>query len=152
MEITVNQPKLYLTANATTTISNNSNGQDIIEIAVPLDGELIDLGYPRLSGTYKVVNGTWSATFSIDFLLLEQSDGGYVFEAETVSINRNQFLTKDAMIGRLEQLYATYYDKVLNCIFDADRDVINQVKEDFGGTVSMLKIVDTDMVIHLGEH
>jgi len=123
----VNQPKTSLPLNATTAISNNSNGQEMIEIAVPLDDELVDLGYPRLSGTYKEVNGTWSATFSIDFLLLEKPDGDYIFEAETVSINRNQFLTKSAMIGRLEQLYSEYHDKVLNCSFDANSDVIDHV-------------------------
>jgi len=147
----VNQPKLYLPANASTTISNNSNGQDIIEIAVPIDDESVDLGYPRLSGTINVVNGTWSVKFSIDFLLLEQFDGGYVFEAETVAINRNQFRTQDAMIGRLEQLYSEYYDKVMKCNLHADSDVIDQIVDCFGGTVAMLKIVDTDTVICMSE-
>jgi len=148
----VNQSKTSLPLNVITTISNNSNGQEIIEIAIPLDDDLIDLGYPRLSGTYKTVNGTWSATFSIDFLLLEKSDGDYVFEAETVSINRNQFLTKDAMIERLEQLYSEYHYKVLNCSFDADSDVVDHVKEHFDGMVSILKIVDSDTVINLNKH
>jgi len=146
------QPKSYLPANATTTIYNNSNGKEIIEIAVPMDDNLVDLGYPRLSGTFKIVNGTWSVKFSIDFLLLEKSDGDYVFEAETISINRNQFLTKDAMIERLEQLYATYHDKVLNCSFDANSDVIDHVKEHFDGMVSILKIVDSDLLINLDNH
>jgi len=152
MEITVNQSKTYLPLNATTSIFNNSSGQENVEIAVPLDNELIDLGYPRLSGTFKEVNGTWSATFSIDFLLLEKSDGDYVFEAETVSINRNQFLTKDAMIERLEQLYSEYHYKVLNCSFDADSDVVDHVKEHFDGMVSILKIVDSDLLINLDNH
>jgi len=152
MEIPVNKSKPYLPPNASTTIFNNFNGKEIIEIAVPMDDKLVDLGYPRLSGTYKVVNGTWSVKFSIDFLLLQKSDGDYVFEAETISINRNQFLTQDAMIGRLEQLYATYYDKVLHCNFDADSDVIDHIIDYFDGTVGMLKIVDTDTVICMSEH
>ena len=53
---------------------------------MPIDDDLIDLGYPRLFGTFTVVNGTWSVKFIIDFLLLEKSDGDYVFEVETVSI------------------------------------------------------------------
>ena len=147
----MNQSKTYLPLNATTSIFNNSSGQENVEIAVPLDNELIDLGYPRLSGTFKEVNGTWSATFSIDFLLLEKSDGDYVFEAETVAINRNQFRTQDAMIGRLEQLYSEYYDKVMKCNLHADSDVIDQIVDCFGGTVAMLKIVDTDTVICMSE-
>jgi len=148
----VNQRKSYLPPNATTNVSNNSNGKDAVEIAVPIDDDLIDLGYPRLSGTFKIVNGTWSVKFIIDFLLLEKSDGNYVFEVETVSINRNQFRTQDVMIERLEQLYATYYDKVQNCNFDANSDVVYQIKEYFGGMLSILKIVDTNTVIHLGKH
>jgi len=82
MEIPVNQSKPYLPANASTNISNNMHGKETIEIAVLIDDELVDLGYPRLSGTFKEVNGTWSVKFIIDFLLLKQSDGGHVFEAE----------------------------------------------------------------------
>jgi len=148
----VNQPKTYLPLNAITTITNNSNGNKTIEIAVPINGNLIDLGYPRLYGSYKVVNGTWSATFSIDFLLLQKSDGDYVFEAETISINRNQFSSYDAMVGRLEQLYSEYYDKVLNYKFDDASDIIDLVKEYFDGTIAILKIVDSDTAIYIGEH
>ena len=39
MELTVNQRKSYLPPNATTNISNNSNGKDAVEIAVPIDDE-----------------------------------------------------------------------------------------------------------------
>jgi len=146
----VPQPKSYLPFNAFTTIFNDPNGIESIEIAVIIDNEYIDLAYPRLLGTFKVVNETWSVSFVIDFLLLEKSDGDYAFEAETRVINRNQFKNKESMMQRLEQIYATYYDKVQN--FDATGDVIAQVKECFTDTISKLNVLDTDMVIYLGKH
>jgi len=81
----VNLPRSYLPPHATN-ISNTPNGKYTVEIAVPINGDLVDLGYPRLFGTFKIVNGTWSVKFIIDFLLLEKSDDDYVFEVETVSI------------------------------------------------------------------
>jgi len=78
MEIPVNKSKSYLPANASTNISNNIYGKETIEIAVLIDDELVNLGYPRLSGAFKIVNGAWSVKFSIDFLLLEKSDREYV--------------------------------------------------------------------------
>jgi len=146
----VPQPNLYLPFNAFTTIFNDSNGMESIEIAVALDNDYVDLAYPRLLGTFKVVNGKWSVSFVIDFLLLEKLDGDYVFEVETRVINRNQFKTKESMLQRVEQFYTTYYDKVQN--FDATGDVIVQIKECFTGTISMLKILDTEMVLHLGRN
>jgi len=148
----VQQLKSYLPLNATTTISNSAAGREFIEIAVPMDNGLIDLGYPRLSGTFKEVNGTWSVKFTTDFLLLEKTNGDFIFEAETVSINRNQFKTQNIMIQRLEQLYAIYYDKVLNCNFTDNNDVINHIVDYFDNTVSILKIIDTNTAIYIGEH
>lgn len=147
------QSRSYLPSNAFTTIFNDSDGIESIEIAVIIDNEYIDLAYPRLLGTFKVVNGTWSVSFVIDFLLLEKSDGDYAFEAETRIINRNQFKNKESMMQRLEQIYATYYDKVQKFnTTDGERDVIAQVKGLFSGAISLLKVLDTNMVIDLGKH
>ena len=147
------QPKSYLPPNTFTTIFNDSDGIESIEIAVALDNDYVNLAYPRLLGTFKVVNGTWSVSFIIDFLLLEKLDGDYVFEVETTRINRNQFKNKESMMQRLEQIYATYYDKVQKFnTTDGERDVIAQVKGLFSGAISLLKVLDTNMVIDLGKH
>jgi len=158
MEITVQQSKSFLPSNATitlfynSTIPNNSNGFDSVEIAVPLDGDLIDLSYPRLLPTVKTVNNTWSANFVIDFLLLEDDYDDYLFEAETSRINRTQFKSKEAMLKRLEQVYSEYYTKVQCCDFDADSDVIRQIMTHFENSLSKLKLVDSDCYISLGGH
>jgi len=86
--------QLNLPPNATITISNNPDTPETIEIAIPLGTNSIDLSYPRLFGTVKTVNETWSAVFLVDFLLLESDSGDYVFEAETCSFQRTQFKTK----------------------------------------------------------
>ena len=146
------RPKSYLPPLASITLSTNYTGSEIVEIAVPLSKDMIDLGYPRLSGKIKRVNETWSVKFIIDFLLLEKPDGDFVFEAETVAINRNQFLSRNSLVNRLEQIYLEYYDKLLCCNFDADTDMLIQIKEYFDGTLSLLKVVDTDTVFLLSEH
>jgi len=86
----------------------NSAGVDAIEIAVQIDDDYVDLDFPRLCGTYKIVNGTWSTKFTLDFFLLKNETGDPIFEAETIAINRNQFKTKKAMLNRLEQFYCEY--------------------------------------------
>jgi len=152
MEITVQQSKSYLPPEATITLSNNSDGLETIEIAVPFDIDQIDLSYPRLFATVKTVNNTWSANFTVDFLLLENDNGDYVFEAETLPINRTQFRTKDAMLKRLGQVYSEYYAKVQCCNFDADSDVTRQIIGYFDSSLAKLKLVDCEYYIPLGEH
>jgi len=149
MEITVQQSKSYLPPDATITLSNNSNGNETIEIAVPIDGNLIDLGYPRLYGSIKEINNTWSVKFTLDFLLLENDNGDYVFEAETIPVSRTQFRTKDSMIQRLGQIYSEYYNKVQDCNFDTSTNILKTVNEHFEGSLEILKIVDTGLFIRV---
>jgi len=149
MEITVQQSKSYLPPDATITLSNNSNGNETIEIAVPIDGNLIDLGYPRLYGSIKEINNTWSVKFTLDFLLLENDNGDYVFEAETIPVSRTQFRTKDSMIQRLGQIYSEYYNKVQDCNFDTSTNILKTVNEHFEGSLETLKIVDTGWFVSI---
>lgn len=59
-----------LTSNASIAISNQNDSAATIEIGVPLKGtDLIDLGYPRLYGTSKIKNGSWSVILLTSFLL-----------------------------------------------------------------------------------
>lgn len=152
MEITVQQSKSFLPSNAITTVSISSNRLETVEIAVPFDIDQIDLGYPRLYGTIKMVNNTWSANFVIDFLLLEDNDGEYIFEAETKKFQRTQFRTKESMIQRLEQVYSDYYDLVVGCKLDDSNNVIRHLSECFDNTLGSLKIADTGYYIALYEH
>ena len=147
MEITVHQSKSYLPPEATNTVSINSDDLETVEIAVPFDIDQIDLSYPRLFATVKTVNGTFSANFTVDFLLLENCRGDYVFEAETSPVSRTQFRSKEAMIQRLGQIYSEYYSKVKNCNFDADSDVVKGINDYFAGTVAILKTVDTAWIV-----
>ena len=149
MEITVQQSKSYLPPDATITLSNNSNGNETIEIAVPIDGNLIDLGYPRLYGSIKEINNTWSVKFTLDFLLLENDNGDYVFEAETIPVSRTQFRTKESMIQRLGQIYSEYYNKVQDCNFDTSTNILKTVNKHFEGSLETLKIVDTEWFIRV---
>ena len=143
--------KPNLPPEATVTLSNNPDGPETIEIAIPLDAGLIDLSYPRLFGTVKTVNGTWSAAFTVDFLLLENDSGEYVFEVETYFFQRTQFKTKQAMINKLTHIYSEYYDKVQQCCFDTNTDgknnVIKRIATYFNKSIAKLKIVDTDWFI-----
>jgi len=140
-----------LPLNATISLYNNSDGTETIEIAIPYSDNLIDLGYPRLSGRVKTINGTFSAAFTIDFLLLENISGDYIFEAETYTFQRNQFKTKQAMLNKLILIYSEYYDKLLqfNSKVHAGRNVINQISEHFNNSISKLKLVETDWFIEL---
>ena len=149
MEITVQQSKSYLPPEATITLSNNSDGLETIEIAVPFDIDQIDLSYPRLFATVKTVNNTWSANFTVDFLLLENDNGDYIFEVETIPVRRTQFRTKDAMLKRLGQIYSTYYNKMQSCDFDASDDILKSINEHFEGSLETLKIVDTAWIVKL---
>ena len=145
--------KPNLPPEAMVTLSNNPDGPETIEIAIPLDAGLIDLSYPRLFGTVKTVNGTWSAAFTVDFLLLENDSGDYTFEAETYFFQRTQFKTKQAMINKLTHIYSEYYDKVQQCSFDTNVDennnVIKYITEYFDNSIAKLKIVDTNWLIEL---
>ena len=104
--------KPSLPPKATVTLSNNPDGIETIEIAISFDANLIDLRYPRLCGSVKTVNGTRSAAFTVDFLLLENDSGDYTFEAETRYFQRTQFKTKQAMINKLTHIYSEDYTKV----------------------------------------
>lgn len=152
MEIAVQHSKSYLPSNTTIMISTNSDGSETVEIAVPFDIDQIDLSYPRLFATVKTVNGTFSANFTIDFLLLENDNGDYVFEAETIPVSRTQFRTKESMTKRLGQIYSEYYAKVQCCNFDADSDVIRQINGYFDSSLAKLKLVDCEYYISLGGH
>jgi hypothetical protein len=152
MEITVQQSKSYLPSDTTITLSNNSDGLETVEIAVPLTDDLIDLSYPRLFATVKTVTGTFSANFTLDFLLLEKNNGDFFFETETIRVKRTQFRSKEAMLKRLSQIYSEYYDKLLNCNFDADSDVIRQIMKYFDNSLAKLKLVDSEFYISLGGH
>jgi hypothetical protein len=88
MEITVQQPKSYFPSNTTIIISTNSDSLETVEITVPLDIDQIDLSYPRLFAKVKTVNGTFSANFTIYFLLLGNDNGDYALEAETIPVSR----------------------------------------------------------------
>jgi len=143
--------KPNLPPNATIILSNNPDGTETIEIAIPFDADLIDLSYPRLFGTVKTVNGTWSAAFTIDFLLLENDSGDYNFEAETYSFQRTQFKSKQAMLNKLTIIYSEYYNKVQQCSFDTNVDennnAIKYIAEYFDNSIAKLKIVDTNWLI-----
>jgi len=93
MELKVNNLKSNLPPNATVTLSSNPNGTETIEIAIPINADLIYLSYPRLFRTVKTVNEIWLAAFTVDFPVIEHNFGGYAFEAETFIFQRNQFKT-----------------------------------------------------------
>lgn len=137
-----------LPSNATTTIFTDSSGVECIEIGVPMDDELLELQHPILFGRFKSVNATYSINFSIDFQLVPKTDGDYVFEATTIDMTRSQFQSIESMINRIEQIYSEYYDKCANFNPDSGNCLIQQIK-DYFGNIATLKIIDTDMVIHI---
>ena len=133
-------------------LSNDSNGNEVIEIGVSLEtgnSDLYNLCHPRLYGEVKKVNGTWSVNFSIDFLVLKDKWGDLIFEAETKPIVRTQFKSKESMISRLQQVYSEYHQKLLNCNFDTDGDIIEQINAHFEGSIARLQLVDSDWHINI---
>ena len=137
---------------ATIELSNNPNGTEVIEIGIPLDkdnSDLYNLCHPRLYGEVKKVNDTWSVNFSMDFLVLKDKWGDLIFEAETKPIVRTQFKSQESMISRLQQVYSEYHQKLLNCNFDTDGDIIEQINAHFEGSITRLQLVDSNWHVNL---
>ena len=137
---------------ATVQLSNDTNGNEVIEIGVPFDGDysdLYNLCFPRLFGSVKTVNGTWSVSFTIDFLVLKDKWEDLMFEAESKPVVRTQFKSKESMISRLQQVYSEYHQKLQDCNFVDDSDIIEQIDAYFDGSIARLQLVDSGWHVNL---
>jgi len=136
----------------TVDLSNKIDGTRCVEIGVLLNNEesnLYDLCHPRLFGIIKKVNQTWSVSFSIDFLLLEDRLGDPILEAETQLFTRTQFGSEKSLVDRLSNIYSGYYGKLTDYNFKSDKDIFKQIRKHFDDELSELKFLDSDLCIKL---